>query len=455
MDKLNTAETKYLSFTNFIRLKFWDYYTLSQKSNIESKYDLVELSDVLTQRKESIIIDDSEIYKRCRVQIQGKGVVLRDEVYGRDIKTKKQQLCKEDDFLVAEIDAKVGGYGIVPRELNNAVVSGHYFLFEVNKNKLLPDFLGILVKCYEFSKQVKATGSTNYAAIRPYHVLSYLIPLPSIVEQKKNVSAYNKKIKLAVELEEKAVDIENSIEDYLYNELGLRKFDQRKNNSKLRTINFREVERWAVDTLGKLLKIEEKFKGIYPLIKLREFIVSYQYGLSEKSSTEKIGQPMLRMNNIHNSDLDVTNLKYIEIDDPTFSKYKLTKGDLLFNRTNSKELVGKTALFNFNEDFTFASYLIRVVIDNKKVDVKYINYLFNSSVLQYQKDLVSRQITGQANINAQEMQEFLFPLPPLSKQKEIVSTIERMKNEIKKLKRQAEQNRIDAINDFEKEVFIT
>lgn len=131
----------------------------------------------------------------------------------------------------------------------------------------------------------------------------------------------------------------------------------------------------------------------------------------------------------------------------------MNKGDLLFNRTNSKELVGKTALFELDENFTFASYLIRVVINPSKANSEFVNFLFNSPILQYQKNLVSRQITGQANINAQEMQEFLFPLPPLAKQQEIAQHIANLKSQIKHLKIQAEQNRAGAIKAFEQAIF--
>lgn len=184
---------KYLNFSTFSETVFWDYYSLSNKKLIHSKYPLVKLNEVLIHRKGYITIDDTQIYKRCRVQIQGRGVVLRDEIIGKEIKTKKQQLCKADDFLVAEIDAKVGGYGIVPSNLEDAIVSGHYFLYQIRKDKLLPEFLGLVVKQNEFSKQVKSTGSTNYSAIRPYHVLEYQIPLPSLKEQKKIIDTYNNK----------------------------------------------------------------------------------------------------------------------------------------------------------------------------------------------------------------------------------------------------------------------
>lgn len=105
-----------------------------------------KLGNAITHRKEFITIDNSVEYKRCRVQVNRKGVVLRDSVKGIAINTKKQQVCKEGDFLVAEIDAKVGGYGFVPGELEGAIVSSHYFLFEVDESKLLKDYLAWLIK---------------------------------------------------------------------------------------------------------------------------------------------------------------------------------------------------------------------------------------------------------------------------------------------------------------------
>lgn len=113
-----------------------------------------------------------------------QGIVLRDLVLGAEIKTKKQQVCRAGEFLVAEIDAKLGGYGIVPRELEGAIVSSHYFLFGIDEIKLDRRFLGYFIRTAAFFEQVAAKGTTNYAAIRPGHVLNYEIPLPSLEEQK-------------------------------------------------------------------------------------------------------------------------------------------------------------------------------------------------------------------------------------------------------------------------------
>lgn len=148
----------------------------------------VALGEVLKHRKEFILLDDTEYYKRCRVQLHAKGVVLRDTVPGSDIKTKRQQVCHAGEFLVAEIDAKMGGFGIVPESLDGAVVSSHYFVFETDGTKLDRSFLDYFIRTTGFRNQVEAQGSTNYAAIRPASVLGYQMPLPPLAEQQAIVS---------------------------------------------------------------------------------------------------------------------------------------------------------------------------------------------------------------------------------------------------------------------------
>lgn len=146
-------------------------------------WPIAPLSDVLRHRKEFITIDNTHQYKRCRVQLHAKGVLLRDAVSGADIKTKKQQVCRAGEFLVAEIDAKMGGFGLVPESLDGAVVSSHYFLFEIDKTRLDKRYLDHYCRSERFRNQVEAQGSTNYAAIRPADALAYTIPLPSLAEQ--------------------------------------------------------------------------------------------------------------------------------------------------------------------------------------------------------------------------------------------------------------------------------
>ena len=159
-------------------------------------WPVVALGEVVRHRKEFITIQPDETYSRCRVQTSARGIVLRDRVPGDAIKTKKQQVCRAGEFLVAEIDAKLGGYGIVPDDLNGAIVSSHYFLFEVNERHLLRKFLHWYCKTPNFLEQVNARGSTNYAAIRPDNVLTYTIPLPPLNEQQRIVAKLDKVARL-------------------------------------------------------------------------------------------------------------------------------------------------------------------------------------------------------------------------------------------------------------------
>ena len=447
-------ETKsYLKFSALSKIVFWDFYSLSNKNIIQSRFPIVQLKEVLTQRKGFITIDDSIVYKRCRAQVQAKGIILRDEIIGKKIKTKKQQVCKTDDFLVAEIDAKVGGFGIVPDYMENAIVSSHYFLFEIDKKKLLPEYLGIVVKQNDFFKQIKSTGSTNYAAIRPYHVLDYVIPLPSIAEQILLIEAYIQKLEQAEQLEKEAEKLEKGINKYIIDKLGLN-FNITINQKGLNFTKSSLFDRWGVDFLFKLNSLRFIKEGKYDTKKVSEVLTTFQYGISEKAFVEPIGLPMLRMNNIYKSELVIDNLKYINsIELSKLPNLLLSKGDLLFNRTNSKELVGKTAIFDLEGEYLFASYLIRLKFDTNKVNVYYMSYLFNSCIGRVQIDMTSRQILGQANVNSKELQEFIFPIPPLDIQNEIVNEIDGFKRKIKANRELSDKLRSEAIDKFEKEIF--
>lgn len=149
---------------------------------------MVPLGEVARQRKAFVDIDDGQVYTRCRVQLAARGVVCRDRTAGSDIKTKRQQICNSGDFVVAEIDAKLGGYGIIPDELNGAIVSSHYFLFDISEDCVDLGFFRWYLKTPQFFSQIAARGSTNYSAVRPSKVLEYVIPLPPLDTQRRIVA---------------------------------------------------------------------------------------------------------------------------------------------------------------------------------------------------------------------------------------------------------------------------
>jgi type I restriction enzyme S subunit len=150
-----------------------------------------------------------------------------------------------------------------------------------------------------------------------------------------------------------------------------------------------------------------------------------QYGTSEKAGLDPSGIPVLRMGNIQEGELDFNNLKYLSEDAPGVKDLVLDAGDLIFNRTNSAELVGKTAVYkNHHPRATFASYLIRVKFDGATLP-DYVSYYINSWYgRQYIASVVSQQV-GQANVNGTKLANMPIPLPPLEEQRRIVAEVER------------------------------
>lgn len=145
---------------------------------------MVELHTVAARRQRWLGLDDSIEYARVTARTRNQGIVMRDRVLGEKIRTKRQQLVEADDLLVAEIDAKVGGFGVVGADLAGAVVSGHYFTFVLDRTRVDVAWFDQVVRTGILSRQVDAVGSTNYAAIRADDVLAFRLPLPPLAEQR-------------------------------------------------------------------------------------------------------------------------------------------------------------------------------------------------------------------------------------------------------------------------------
>jgi len=163
----------------------------------------------------------------------------------------------------------------------------------------------------------------------------------------------------------------------------------------------------------------------WPVGSIRDLIVDAKYGTSQKADVEVGSYPVLRMGNLtYLGRIDPTDLKYLDLKDNEIEKYTVRRGDILFNRTNSRELVGKTAVVMADEVYAYAGYLVRSRT-NSRANPHYISAFLNSTFGKATLQGMCKSIIGLANINAQEFQNIRIPVPPFCLQNRFGAVLER------------------------------
>jgi type I restriction enzyme, S subunit len=168
---------------------------------------------------------------------------------------------------------------------------------------------------------------------------------------------------------------------------------------------------------------------------LADYVLDDCYGTSEKTTDDDSGTPVLRMGNIQNGRLDLQELKYLHVAEKDRAKFLLKRGDILVNRTNSAELVGKCAVFDVAGDYAFASYLIRLCLDTEKADSRLVAAYINSPTGRAYMFSERKQMTGQANVNATKLKALPIALPSLAEQRHIVSELDILQAQVDSLKK--------------------
>ncbi|WP_448873427.1 restriction endonuclease subunit S [Desulfobulbus propionicus] len=188
----------------------------------------------------------------------------------------------------------------------------------------------------------------------------------------------------------------------------------------------------VTDTLDEIASfVESIYASNAPHTEIAKLSTDIQYGLNEKMNEAGIGYKIFRMNEIVQGWMvDNGAMKCADISAEEFAKYRLNKGDLLFNRTNSIEHVGKTGLFDLDSDYCFASYLVRVAPDTSKVLPLFLVKMMNSPAFQAEAKGKASKSINQSNINATVMKNIKVPVPSLTEQKQFVAKVEALEKQI-------------------------
>lgn len=324
-------------------------------------------------------------------------------IFGDEIGSTKQEVS-QGDILLCKINPRINRVWIVSKHteyeliassewivISNALINSRYLMWCM-KSKYFREYL---------LSNVSGVGGSLMRA-QPKFVKEYPIPIPPLPEQQRIVELIEslfKKLDAARELVQNVLD----------------SFENRKAAILHKAFTGELTAKWREENGVSFNEWEEK--------ELDELCTSFQYGTSKKSETSG-DVAVLRMGNMQGGEFIWDKLVYTS-DEEDIKKYLLKSGDVLFNRTNSPELVGKTSIYRGELPAIFAGYLIRI---NYKACLigEYLNYVLNSPKARCYCNEVKSDGVNQSNINAKKLAQFKIPFCSLEEQQEIVRILDNL-----------------------------
>ena len=475
----------YLKFVRYRELENWSVsHILGMNMGFNKMYPMISIGNVIERSVNAINIEDDISYKQITLKTNGGGAVLRDVKQGKSIGTKKQFVVSAGQFIMSKIDARNGAFGVVGTNLDGAVVTADFPVFDVVKDKVTPEYLALISSTAPFVRfaQSCSRGTTNRQRIDVGLFLSQKIPLPTIEEQRTLVSAYNNKISLSEALEMQAAQVEQDIEDYLLSELGIKQkgYTQAEPTATVASeaqmeyvVNNRQLEDKA-DTYHWGDEIKKKYKFL-KFVRFKD-VERWDCYNEESSFLKKLKVspfPIVEIGNVYDFtqrrwDKKESKFNYVEIGSvdplkgilyaeeiltdkaPSRATQKINKGDLIIGTT--RPYLKKFAIVNDDYDGCICSSGFQVVAPQNKYNLSYLCEVLKISVVIAQFESFMSGALYPAITN-KDLKKIQIPLPPIDIQNSIVEHINKQKEQIKQLRQQAESLRKEALEDFEKEIF--
>ncbi|MEX2566996.1 MAG: restriction endonuclease subunit S [Cyclobacteriaceae bacterium] len=426
MGSATSSNTTYLQKFQFSNLQNWSVrYLFENAFSYNDQFELIAIGDFLIRNKEIIEIQDGAEYRRVTIKINNNGVFLRDTEKGEKIGTKRQYIVRKGQFILSKIDARNGAFGLIPDELDGAIVTNDFPSFHVDNARINTQFLVLITTTKEFIRfaQSCSSGTTNRQRIDVDLFLQQRIPLPSLVEQERIVFAYLKKLRLAEEQENEIRLIESKLEDYFLKKLGIEKAVSKEKTSGLNTINFKDISIWAIWNLKDAF-ISRKYESV-PLGNI----------LKMKSGSFLPSKKQVKGDYIVYGGNGITG---------THNEYILEGKRIVIGRVG--ELCGNVHLVEGKYWVTDNAFITERLDDD-------FNYEYLEIILNFLDLNRFRVISAQPSVSQQNLINVPVPKPDINVQNEIVQRVFEFRKTINTLKAEALKNRENAIKNFENEIF--
>ncbi len=448
---MEVIEKTYLKSTSFQLLQNWSVrYLLESRFSYNEKFELVPIGSFLRKSSNKTKIEKGKLYQRVTVKINNGGVIPRDTELGENIGTKIQYEIKPGQFLMSKIDARNGAFGLVPANLEGAIVTNDFPVFDVDNTKIVPEFLVLITTTKEFIQfaQSCSSGTTNRQRINIEMFLNVKIPLPSLLEQNRIINAYNEKIQLAKEQNLRANEIEKGIKDYLFEILGIPQINSQKYQAGkgLRLVSYSEIKKWGLDFIGQK---QRNSKNGFHVYRIKELCSISSGGTPSRSKKQYYNGeiPWIKTGELKDEILYDTEEKITEEGLNNSSAKLYPKNSLVVAMYGAT--IGKTAKLGI-ESTTNQACAVLFNINNDIITTDYL-WLYIQSQIEELKKLAYG--SAQPNLNAGTIANFKVFVPNIELQKEIVNHIFKMKHNAKMLRQKSLTNNNRAIKEFENEIF--
>jgi len=418
-DMLNAM--KYISTVPFSGLFNWSVQYLNDSKIAFSKaYPMMRIGEFLKRNKTAITIQDGVKYKRVTIKVRNGGVILRDEVMGENIGTKKQFLVSEGQFILSKIDARNGAMGIIPTELDGAVVTQDFLPYDIDTTKVNPQYFVLVCTTKQFIAfcQSCSSGTTNRQRVDEAQFLNIKVPVPSLDEQNELVKAYND-IMVFIKMEEmKAIDIDLKATVNVRNTLGVAPYPGHIEKKLVHYIDYCAIDSWSVP---QILHAENSpfGKSKFACKKLSDLaFINPKTDMSMLSDTDNMS--FIPMEDI-SDDYGEWIGKRVGSKSNIKGYTKFQDGDIIWARITPCMQNGKsTILTNLVNGKGYGSTEFHVIrIKSNDVLPQYIHTLLRHfDVLSDAKKYFTGS-AGQQRVPTSYLENLLIPIPPLDVQKQI------------------------------------
>ena len=328
------------------------------------------------------------------------GFVQSKEKFGRQVfsqDTSNYKVVRHRDIAYNPARLNVGSIGISTSP-EIGIVSPMYVVFEPDPTQCLPEFLFRLLKLPSLVAIYRRFGEGTVRSSIGFHLLRNLPLVIPPKDEQRQILVILAAIDKAIERTEAVIDATERLRGALLHDLLTR-----------------GVPGWhsewrEVPSLGTV-------PAAWEVVQLGEVIETATYGTNAPlGNSGRV--PVLRMNNLQDGEIDMSDVRWADLTDSEPEELSLASGDILFNRTNSRDLVGKTAIVRDVEALiSFASYLLRLRLRTDRADPLWLAALLGSSAHQSRIRRFATPGVSQANINPTSLKSLTIPLPTLKEQR--------------------------------------